>query len=219
MLKKLCLVIIIFYAFTAQGQSKFGAWYMSFNTVDFNDNWQLQNDIQYRNFNAIGDLEQLLLRGGLGYNLSENNNNFLLGYAFIRTGELDTENNVQEEHFDEHRIYQQFITNQQFGRFYLSHRYRLEERFLKNDFKIRFRYFLNLRVALNNKTLQKNTVYFSTYNEVFINGQGTIFDRNRLYGAFGYHFSNSFRVDVGAMAQIYAQTYRPQFQLGFFKAF
>ena len=219
MFRKLTLLTVLLLASNIHAQSDFGAWYMSFNTFDLGENWQIQNDIQYRSFNAGSDLEQLMLRGGIGYNLSEKNNNLLLGYAFIRSGELGMEDPELENHFNEHRIYQQFITNQRFGRFYFSHRYRLEERFLRDDFKVRFRYFLNLRVAINNKSLVKNTLYFSTYNELFINGRGNLFDRNRLYGAFGYQISDSFRVDVGAMVQIYQYNYRPQFQLGLFKAF
>lgn len=213
------LLISFFFIALIRSQSDFGAWYMSFNTVNLGENWQIQNDIQYRSYNAVTDMEQLMLRGGIGYNLSEKNNNLLLGYAFIRSGVLGLEDQDLENHFNEHRIYQQFITKQRFGRFYFSHRYRLEERFLKDNFKVRFRYFLNLRVAINNKSLVKNTFYFSTYNEIFINVQGSLFDRNRLYGAFGFQISDSFRVDVGAMAQIYQQIYRPQFQLGIFKSF
>ena len=219
MFKKLAFLIVLFFTSINHAQIDFGAWYMSFNTIDLGKDWQIQNDIQYRSFNAGTDLEQLMLRAGIGYNLSESNNNILLGYAFIRSGELGTENSDLENHFNEHRIYQQFITQQRFGRFYFSHRYRLEERFFENNFNVRFRYFLNLRVAITNKELVKNTFYFSTYNEIFINGQGTLYDRNRLYGALGYQISEGFRVDVGTMAQIYQQNHRLQFQLGIFKSF
>ncbi len=60
-----------------------GAWYMYFgnNKISKKLNWH--NEIQYRNFDAVGDLEQLLIRTGIGYDLTENNNNVLLGYGFI----------------------------------------------------------------------------------------------------------------------------------------
>jgi hypothetical protein len=219
MTKVYLLIISFFFITISLSQSDFGAWYMSFNNVNLGEKWQIQNDIQYRSFNAGTDMEQLMLRGGIGYNLSDKNNNLLLGYAFIRSGELGTEDQNLENHFNEHRIYQQFITKQSFGRFYFSHRYRLEERFLNDDFKVRFRYFLNLKVAITNKELVKNTFYFSMYNEIFINGQGTLYDRNRLYGAFGFQISDSFRVDLGTMVQIYQNGYRPQLQLGVFKTF
>lgn len=35
--------------------------------------------------NIARDLEQLLLRIGVGYNLTENNNNIFLGYGFINS--------------------------------------------------------------------------------------------------------------------------------------
>ncbi|MCB0658570.1 MAG: DUF2490 domain-containing protein, partial [Saprospiraceae bacterium] len=51
-----------------------GAWYMYFGNNRIGNNLYWHNEIQYRNHNWGGDLEQLLLRTGLGMNLSENNN-------------------------------------------------------------------------------------------------------------------------------------------------
>lgn len=219
MIKKFIFFNFIFISLFSTAQSDFGAWYMSFNTVKFGDRWQFQNDVQYRNFNFVGDLEQLMLRGGFGYNLTENNNNLLQGYAFIRSGEIGTDNEAEELRVNEHRLYQQFITKQQFGRFYLAHRYRLEERFIEDLFKIRFRYFLNLKVALSRPKIEDNTLYAAFYNELFIHGQDILFDRNRLYGAIGFAFSPSTRLEIGSMAQLYQGNYRPQLQVGFFKTF
>ena len=49
-------------------ESQTGAWYMYyFDASPGNERWGYQGDIQYRNWNLGGDLEQLLLRGGLTY--------------------------------------------------------------------------------------------------------------------------------------------------------
>lgn len=213
LLSLICLPLIAF------SQSNFGSWYMSFNTIKFNQKWQFQNDIQYRTFNFHTDMEQLMLRGGFGYNLTKDNNNLLQGYALIRSGRLGEEPAEDENHFNEHRLYQQFITRQQFGRFYISHRYRVEERFLPSDFKIRFRYFLNVKATLSNKKMTDKTIYAAFYNELFINGQGVLFDRNRLFAAMGYAFTPSARLEIGVMSQIYQKSHRPQLQIGFFKTF
>ncbi len=217
MLKHFVFLNLFLISFFSTSQSDFGTWYMSFNTVKFSERWQFQNDIQYRSFNFGNDLEQLMLRGGFGYNLTENNNNLLQGYAFIRSGELGLVDESTETRINEHRLYQQFITKQQFGRFYIAHRYRLEERFIGDLFKIRFRYFLNMKVALSQPKIGSNTIYAAFYNEIFVHGQGVLFDRNRLYGAMGFSFSPKTRIEVGMMAQLYQNTYRPQLQLGFFK--
>ena len=70
----LTFVIITFFLFTQkQGnaqidEDKLGAWYMYFfNTTFKESSWGVQGDIQHRNWNIAGDLEQLLLRGGITY--------------------------------------------------------------------------------------------------------------------------------------------------------
>ena len=49
---------------------------------DLNSSLNWHHEIQHRNYNVLGELEQLLVRTGLGYNVNENNN-ILLGYGFI----------------------------------------------------------------------------------------------------------------------------------------
>lgn len=219
MFKNTLFVFILVLTTSVSAQSDFGTWYMSFNTVKFGKQWQFQNDIQYRSFNYGSDLEQLMLRGGVGYNLADENNNLLQGYAFIRSGELGTENQSEEQRVNEHRFYQQFITKQHFGRFYIAHRYRLEQRFVQDLFKVRFRYFLNVKFTISETEMKDHTLYAAAYNEIFINGQGNLFDRNRLYGALGYAYLKSARFEIGAMAQLYQGSFRPQLQIGFFKTF
>lgn len=65
--------------------SDLGNWLIYFGNKKIKKNWNWHHEVQYRNYNAICDLEQLLLRTGFGYNLTENNNNVLLGYGFINS--------------------------------------------------------------------------------------------------------------------------------------
>lgn len=196
-------------------KSDVGNWFIYFGNQAINKKWNWWNEVQYRNFNFAGDLQQLLLRTGIGYNLTENNNNLLLGYGFIHTQRYLPGSNTKTGS-NEHRLYQQFITRQNFGRLFLQHRYRVEERFLPGDFQFRFRYFLSVSIPLNNKTMVKNTFYLSAYNEVFLNAKPPVFDRNRLYGALGYVINKHFRAEAGFMAQTLERTNRNQFQLVLF---
>ncbi len=212
---QLLFVVLCLAALTPDAHAQpadLGNWYMYFGNKKINDRWNWHNEVQYRNYNFIGDLEQLLLRSGIGYNLTENNNNILLGYGFIHSqnyvGDTDDKVNV-----DEHRIFQQFITRQKFGRFSLQHRYRFEERWVEGDFRFRFRYFLGVNVALSSPEMSDGTWYLSGYNEVFINGDGEIFDRNRLYGGLGHRVSKALRFEVGYMNQYLGGTGRDQLNL------
>lgn len=196
-------------------KSEIGNWLIYFGNQKINQNWNWHNEIQYRNYDFIGDTNQLLLRTGFGYNLTENNNNVLLGYAFINTKKY-IPNSDQKQESDEHRIFQQFITKQNFGRFYFLHRYRVEERFLPDDFQMRMRYFFNVNLPLNKKTLDKNAIYLAAYNEIFVNTEKPFFDRNRIYAALGFVVNKNFKVEAGFMSQILEQSNRNQFQIVIF---
>jgi hypothetical protein len=193
-------------------ESELGNWLIYFGDKKINSKWNWHNEVQYRNYNFIGDLEQLLIRTGFGCNLSEKNNNVLLGYGFILSQNYieGTDNKVD---IIEHRIYQQFITRQNFSRFFLQHRYRFEQRFIEDDFRLRFRYFLGLNVTMNNIELIDNTWYISIYNEIFLNTTGDIFDRNRLYGGIGYKLNKVLRFEVAYMNQFLASGGRDQINL------
>ena len=198
--------------------SNLGNWIIYFGNKQIDNKWNWHHEVQYRNYNAIGDMEQLLLRTGFGYNLTENNNNLLLGYGYVLS-ENYLDGTDMKQSIKEHRVYQQFITKQRFSRVALQHRYRFEQRWVESDFKLRFRYFLALNVALSNKTLVNNTLYLSAYNEVFLNTKSTVFDRNRLYGGLGYKFNKLIRVEVGYMNQFFSQGSRDQINLVSFLSF
>ena len=95
--------------------SNLGNWIIYFGNKQIDNKWNWHHEVQYRNYNAIGDLEQLLLRTGFGYNLSENNNNLLLGYGYVLS-ENYLDGTDMKQSIKEHRVYQQFITKQRFSR-------------------------------------------------------------------------------------------------------
>lgn len=203
-------------AMTAVAQSSdLGNWWMYFGNKKLSSKFNLHHEVQYRNYNIAGDLEQLLLRAGLGYNLSENNNNILLGYGYILSqnyvGSTDEKVDVNE-----HRIYQQFVTKQSFSRFSMAHRYRIEERWVEGDFRVRFRYMLNAKVALTNPTIVAKTLYLVAYDELFINSTGNKFDRNRLYGGLGYKATDALSIEFGYVNQFFPVGGRDQMNIGVF---
>lgn len=229
--KKLVITIIslfiINFAFS-QNTSKddIGAWYIYFYTTKFkNSQFGLQGDVQYRNFNLGGDLEQLLLRSGVTFKPKNADVTFTLGLAHITSGVIGENNQTTTET----RMYQEVLLPQKVGaRVYLSHRFRYEQRFVEQqDFRTRFRYNLFLNIPLNKTTLTKNALYTAFYNEIFINGEKNIgnnktvnvFDRNRFYAGLGYGITDKMRVQLGFMNQSTENNGKDQLQFSLHHTF
>jgi hypothetical protein len=207
MKKFLYILVFSLICLGVQSQEKGpGNWLIYIGSKQLNSKWNLHHEVQYRNYNAIGDLEQLLLRTGLGYNISEKSN-LLLGYGYINS-ENYARNDQEKFTVEEHRIFQQFITKQNIGKVGLQHRYRFEQRFVESDFKTRFRYFLSMNIPLKNPKY-----YLSAYNEIFLNGSSNIFDRNRVYGGFGYKLSKGIKFELGYMSQVFENSNRDQLNI------
>ena len=212
----LSLLALLFLSPKMQAQdSEIGNWLLYFGNQKINNRFNFHNEVQYRSYNFIGDTEQFLLRTGLGYDLTENNNNILVGFAYIYS-ENYIPGTDEKFHTNEYRIYEQLITKSQFGPVYMTNRYRFEQRFIDDNFKMRLRYFLSLNVPLNKKVLEKNAFYASAYNEIFINVEPLTFDRDRVYGGFGYCINKNCKVEAGIMSQLFTEGSTTQFQIMFF---
>ena len=214
------IILILFLSVSYQGfaqDSDLGNWILYLGNKQINSKWNWHHEVQYRNYDVIGDLEQLLLRTGMGYNLTENSN-LLLGYGYVLSENYIDSLDLKVQ-VNEHRIYQQFIIKHRVGRVSVQHRYRYEQRFIEGDFRQRFRYFLALNVPLNNKEMTDKTFYASAYNEIFLNTEDRIFDRDRLYGGIGYKLNSTFRFEVGYMNQFFSRGSRDQLNFVVFASF
>jgi len=189
-------------------QSQTGSWYMYFFNHTFKESqFGFQGDIQYRDWQGIGDLEQLLLRAGATYQPKNTNVTLTLGVANITSGVPGESDDTSGET----RIYQELLMPQKVGgRLHFTHRFRYEQRFVEDqDFRTRYRYNLFLNIPFNNKTLAPKTIYAALYNELFINGETNIgdgrevefFDRNRTYMGLGYVLKPKLRIQLGFMNQ------------------
>jgi hypothetical protein len=222
-MKKLLASLLICFLINpvfSQVENDMGAWYMYFGNLKFSDSpWAIHGEVQYRNHNKLGDLEQLLLRTGLQYNLKSGQASFLAGYASITTDIPGKPSNS----FHENRIYQEVILRQKLNRVGLMHRYRFEQRWIEElNMRTRFRYSIFVNVPLNDKDLsEKGAIYGQIYDELFINGQkptdnSQFFDRNRLYVGLGYRTSTALAFQLGKMEQSTNLSSKTQLQISAF---
>lgn len=195
---------------TRKQASNTNAWLMYFGNHKISADCGIHAEVQWRRHDIFSEDQQLLLRTGMDYYL-KTNSRVTLGYAFVLTypyGEFAVPNS-----FPEHRIWQQFQTVQDFGKVKLSHRYRLEQRFIGNAttgemsggrYENRFRYMAKLTIPF--ATQWKRPLFAAAYDEIFLNfGKEVaynIFDQNRAYAALGVTLSPTLKLELGYLYQV-----------------
>ncbi|MES2829195.1 MAG: DUF2490 domain-containing protein [Bacteroidota bacterium] len=209
MLRTLFLLFFLFAAAvngSAQTVHQNSGWLFLMNATKINEKWSLHFDAQLRSANDWDHLRNLLIRPGITYSFNKNND-LTVGYLFTQTytpgAETITENRAWEQYIHKHKI----------STVNVSHRLRLEQRFVEkiaadNAFSQRFRYFVRCLIPLKKDAGTFESGFFTALqNEVFLNVQnkgkvnGSFFDQNRAYAAGGYRFSKKIDVELGYMNQ------------------
>ncbi|MEZ4933470.1 MAG: DUF2490 domain-containing protein [Saprospiraceae bacterium] len=206
------LSVCFFQNINAQTAKQFGSWWMYFGNHKLSEKFSLHTEYQFRRSDFAKDWQQSLMRVGLDYHLPKKAM-LTAGYGWIVSfpyGDQPIATKVNE-----HRIWQQLVLQENLGRFYFHHRYRLEQRFIENasldengdrvvdgnKFRQRARYRFLISIPISKKTMEDNTLFFSTYEEVFLGfGKGiqkNVLDQNRLYFALGWRFDKDFNVQLG----------------------
>ncbi|MDN3673510.1 DUF2490 domain-containing protein [Flavobacterium branchiarum] len=213
-------VIVLLFSTTlsAQTQNTFSGWNAVFFTYKLDNKFSIHFDGQVRSTDKLEDTQSFIARAGLNYNI-KSNMIATIGYAYIGNNRtvMDIDGWVPE-----HRIWEQFIFNQQFTAvnrpLSLQHRFRLEQRFMGQptidqnelvtdsyDFAQRLRYFTRSIFPLSATNTFTNGAFVALQNEVFVNVEnapnGKFFDQNRAYLAIGWRLSPKFDIEAGYMNQ------------------
>lgn len=185
-------------------------WIFNNGTIKIADKWKIFHDIQIRRADGFNNWQQLLLRTGLLYDVNKETT-VGGGICFVQThpyGDFPVKNT-----FPEIRSWEQLQTSQSFGKATLTHRYRLEQRWIGNAaagtltptrFENRVRYMAKLKFPI--VQLGKKEIYGAVYDEVFLNfGKNVgrnVFDQNRLSYCFGVPLTKSINLEAGYVYQL-----------------
>jgi hypothetical protein len=200
------------------GEEELGAWYMYFGMNRFADRWSLHTEAQWRFYEVDRNFNQLLLRTGINYHISEKAI-ATAGYAYIDTDPTFEDVPPQDIAFagnqiSENRIFEQFILMNEVWEFRFEHRYRFEQRFIndngENATRHRARYRLQMTLPLT------NTFFINVYDEIFLNLQDEVFDQNRLYAALGVRITENSSIQIGYLKNHFSHTNFDRLQFAMF---
>lgn len=206
MKKQIVLFLLLIVTTISFGQKNVShnnlVWFGDFTKARLNDKWSIYLDFGYRRTEWLNKCSQLLGRPGITYHFNKSVS-ATVGVAYFSHY---TATYIRPEG----RGWQQLLFNETYGRIKVNHRLRAEQRFfqkvissqLVNDYNYnnRFRYQLNIQVALNKKQIEDKTVYFSIADEVFINSgkeiRNNYFDQNRIAVGLGYKLNEGLNILV-----------------------
>lgn len=208
MIKRFAAIVIpVFFLFnhlSAQTRQEQSGWFFFMNTTKFNEKWGLHADVQVRSHDNWNGVRSVLIRPGLTYYIQPNQN-ATLGYLYTPTIPQDGAT------LTEHRIWEQYIISHKAFTGSLSHRFRLEQRFIEKAgdqrvFAQRLRYFFrHIQPLKRDENGFTKGPFAALQNEVFANihnqknTNNHFFDQNRAYIAAGYRFSKKFDAEAGYM--------------------
>lgn len=204
----LILFISSFQLLYAQTREQTG-WIASFNSLRFSEKWGMHFDLQVRSADDLDYVRNLLVRPGLTYFLTDKQN-ITAGYALIGTFARPGDNTTRN--LTEHRIWEQYILNHKIRNIAITHRLRLEQRFIERAaedvFSQRLRYFVRGVIPLKPVSgTFTNGLFTAVQNELFFNLQNkdkvnnAFFDQNRAYLALGYRLNKKFDLEAGYLNQ------------------
>ena len=213
------VICIIFISNNVKAQNKaenFGSWFMYFGTHKLSEKYSLHYETQIRNYEIVSNFNQLLPRVGINYHIDEKTS-VTAGYAFIPTQNI-FDLGWDDEIVTENRIWQQFILKNVINRVKIRHRYRLEQRWVKqgefNSYKNRARYMLSLKLPISKN--EESPLFISLYDEIFLNISDNPFDQNRLFAAFGYQVNKQMNFQIGYLRHRSGNLNLNRFQLAVF---
>jgi len=180
--------------------AKFGNWMVYNGTVNLPNKLISTGEVHLRNYNAIGDIQQLLLRGNIGYPLANNNHIMSIGFAYIYNEDY-IDNSDFKKASQENRIFEQYLYKFNYKRAVLLNRWRLEQRFLAAGHQLRLRSLLSLNYPIGKEKMDPKTWYFCTSNELFLKNSGELFDRNRFVIGLGYVQNKNLRLEICLLNQ------------------
>jgi len=189
-------------------KSDFRLWTPVYLTVSLPSKFLAYMEVNPRIGDDVTDIDQLLLRPALGYQLTENLS-IWQGYAWV--GNFNQRHTPpQSPFFDENRIFQQVNYTQKFSSFKFLSRTRLEERWIEHadGTALRFRQMLKVTYPL---PIAPDWALVG-YDEIFVNlntvgaptgkGPGAGIDQNRFFVGINRTFTPYLNVDIGYQNQM-----------------
>lgn len=190
------------------------AWFILSGDVALTDRWSVLGDVSARRSGPLNEWQAAFARGGLAYALTPA---VRVAAGMVRAESWPFGASPGPYRYPEWRSWQQAVFSHGVGRAGLSHRLRLEQRWLGRRTATegsgidhwmrasRVRYSLRATLPIGGNSGDRAPGYLAASNEMFVsfgaNAPRTGFDQNRAAAVVGWRLSTAWRAEVGFLEQ------------------
>ena len=178
--------------------AELGTWNMLDGFYKIKKNYTGWIEVQTRSQQVINNFYHYQIKGGLLYNIPKTDYNLFVGIGRYATYDA-TGNFKLPLSASETRLWEQLAINNQYSHIKIEHRIRLEQRWINNDYKARFRYRLNPIIMLNHASMLPHTVFISCFDEIFLSNVFPRFELNRYYWGGGVQLNKKLAIQLGIL--------------------
>ena len=189
-------------------ENQLGTWYMYNGSHQLSNTYSLKTSAHVRYFELTSNYQQEIYRIGLNYRLHDKIN-FTAGTVYSIT---DTSYSENEPDLYEFRFYQDANFKDTWGKFEVTHRVRLAQRFTQENSKKETKHRIRYGLFLNYPLLSSLKIY--AFNEVFIKFAQQSFGQNRTGLGIVQQINKQLRVRLGYMHTLFNDTTSHRLQMG-----
>ncbi len=194
MSKRAFLLLFLFNStfFSAQNPDELtGSWTEVVGQHSLSEKWCFGTTAIFQHYQVFDNFQFVLLRTGVAYRFS--------GSALVSVGyDYFFSEAYSGESFQlQHRAWEELNLNSRYSGFRVSHRYRFESIWARQEPRYDLSHRLRYRFKVEHQLYKK--VYISAFNEIFLNVSRPYFNQNRSALGLGYHLNPDLRVEVGYM--------------------
>jgi hypothetical protein len=182
-------------------------WLLVTAQQELSEKWRAYGEVQPRfgpdlTGSSGKGVERLLLRGAIGYRLNPKVS-LWQGYAWTPQ--------FRPTHSNEHRLFQQLLYEDKFGKTLFMNRARLEERFIEDagGTSLRARNMVRFAHPISAKSKWSAVIYDELFWNLNSTGRGpkSGYDQNRIFLGVSRQTSSNLRIETG---YLYAHVNRPR---------
>ncbi|MCY2686425.1 DUF2490 domain-containing protein [Salinimicrobium sp. TH3] len=185
-----------------------GSWTEVIGQHELSEKWCLGTTAISQHYRMFDDFQLLLFRMGLAYRFS--------GDALVSAGYdyFYSESYSEDRPKLQHRTWEEFNLGSRYSTLAISHRYRFESIWTRQEPQYDLSHRLRYRLKLEHP-LYKN-LYLSAFNEIFINVGKPYFNQNRMALGLGYRLNPDLRVELGYLKLHFDHAHYDRLRLAMF---